>query len=310
MKKLSFLLIVIILVFSILFCLTSCSENNEEVNVPFYRKVAREVHDDGWVFTFVYNGLKDPNADDSDTLRYQFFGINIRYRYDDKYIQLETHTSENGDSVSYHVISPILVWGTGSEEQSRDMQLVKEILDNSRSAEEILLLSKDDFTFEELDGEMFFRLVKQALTGDAQKEGSSQSYWDKPSYAFLEEPLFTDGYKFQVAFLQETGCIDELYIDILYKTGDGYRDYVQLSDLVESGTATAEQTEVFNLLCSITADIKDNEVFTCNNISYSSKKIGEIELSRLSAFLKNIHNNEFTTYTKDVLFLPIEGATE
>ena len=190
------------------------------------------------------------------------------------------------------------------------MQLVNTILDNSKTVEEILSLSEEDYNFEELDSEMFFRLVKQGLTGEAQKEGSSQLYWDKPSYAFLEEPAFVDGYKFQIAFLQETGCIDELYIDVLYEIGEGYRDYVQLSDLVESGTATAEQIDVFNLLYSITEDIKEAEVFKYDSKKYSDKKIGDIEFARLSTFLENIHNNKFTNYTKDVLILPVEGAIE
>lgn len=284
------------------------SENiSESLNVPFYRKVAREVQNDGWVFSFVNNGLKEEDADDSDSIKYQFFGINIRYRYDDRFIKTVTQTTDKGTSLTQLYIPGALIWGNGSEGQERDMKLVSSILDNTKTVEELLALNPADYTFEELDKDMFFRLMKTALTSDPQKEGTDQSYWDKPTYAILTEPAYLEGYKFQVAFMQETGCVDELYIDVLYQTGDEYDNYIQLSDLVDSGTATPEQEQAFRLLQNTVKDIKECESFITNAESYRNQLISEIDFSRLYTFLEDIHNNNFELYYGQPLILPIEG---
>lgn len=44
-------------------------------------KAARKVLDDGWVFSFVQ--YTDKDGDDSGLCRYQFFGVNLRHRFDD-----------------------------------------------------------------------------------------------------------------------------------------------------------------------------------------------------------------------------------
>jgi hypothetical protein len=274
-------------------------ENKGGFNIYSYRKVARKVQDDGWVFTFVNNG--DKSGDDSDILKYQFYGINIRYKYNDDYVQEITHVSERGTTVTERKVPAILIWGSASEEQKRDMQLIDTILSNDRTAEELLALNPDDYTFEALDQEMFFELMRTALTSAPQKEGTDLDYWDKPTYAFYVEPEFIDDYKFQVAFLQETGCVDELFIDVQYRTGDEYDDYIQLSDLVDAGTATKEQQEVFEKISSIVEDIKEQENFIVDAESYKDLEIGEIDFSRLYTFLNNIHENKFDLYEEDAI---------
>ncbi len=277
MKKITALLIC----FSMLLLFSSCNE----VNAAFFRKVARESFDDGWVYTFVYEDLKDEQADDSSICKYSFFGMNLRYRYD------KTSASQL-DNVQFSFQS----FGEGSDAQAEDMILVKKILDYSLSVEELLALNPDDYEFKELDKDLFFRLMRTALTGEPQKEAEDLLYWDKPSYAFLWEPDYTDGYRFQIAFLQETGCVDEIYIDVLYKTGDGAADYVQLSDLVEKGEATAEQKKAFDKIKEIVSGIKENELYIFNAEEYKDLMLGDIDFSRLYTFLDNIHNNKFDNY--------------
>ena len=286
---------------------------SKELEVAFYRKVARESLENGWVYTFVNEGYKDENADDSHLIKYSFFGMNIRYKYDDNYIQkiVREPESDRGHTITQIVVPPFLALGDGSEAEKRDMQLIDSILDyENKSVEDLLALDPDDYSFEVIDKEMFFRLMKTALTSEPQKESKDITYWDKPGHAFLTEPMYLSGYKFQIAFLQETGCVDELYIDVLYQTGDGYKDYVQLSDMVDNQTATAEQKQAFATIRSIVDDIKESESYIANADGYKEDVIGGVDFSRLYNFLKNIHENKFELYTEDPHVETIEGTAE
>lgn len=256
--------------------------------VPFYNKIAREIHTDGWVFSFIRYGMK--NGDDSGVCKYAFNGINLRYRYAEKL----------GKTSSAAALQQgFMLFGTGSEAEKRDMALIESILSYDKSDADLLALNPDDYSFETLNREMFFGLMKTALLGEPQKEGDSQLYWDKPAEAILTEPAYIDGYKFQICFLGSTGLVDELYIDVLYKTGNGKLDYSQLSDLVDSGAATDEQIEAFHLIKDITDKIKENESFITDADTYRNRKIGEIDFSRMYTFLENIHNNKFNNYVGD-----------
>lgn len=278
--------------------------NSDEAVVPgFYRKVAREMTEDGWVFSFVSEGDKDTETDDDLHL---YFGINLRYQYKEGYI--ETISQETSRGTIYQTYAPgILIFGKGSEAQKRDRAILDDLLHTGKTVEELLALNPEDYTFEELDGEMFFRLMRTALTGEPQKEATKQSYWDKPRYAMLVEPTYVDGYKFQVAFLQETGCVDELYIDVLYQTGEEYDAYVQLSDMVDDGTATQEQQEAFAKIRAIVEEIKEAEDYTSGAESYRNMVLGGIDFSRLYTFLYNIHINNYNMYIADPVILDSEG---
>lgn len=279
-------------------------EETDFMNQAFARKVARKVCDDGWVFTFV-NEVDLTGQDDPDQIKYLFNGINVRHRFDRNFDQVQTQKYDNGEQKTFRVVPPIMIWGNGSDKQKRDMEKVSEILDSSQSADDLLALNPDGYSFEELDKDMFFELMKQALTGEPQKEGTSQSYWDKPTFAFYTEPAYIDGYKFQVAFLQETGCVDVVYIDILYQTGQEYDDYEQLSDIIDSGKADEGQTEVFGLVTDIARRIEDEESFVAGADEYKDKEIKGIDMSRLYAFLKNIHENKFDIYDEDPIVYEI-----
>ena len=260
---------------------------DEDSNIMFYRKVARRKLDNGWVYTFTREGMKDGN--DSEVFKYVFYGINVKYKYAEKF---------GGISSEDNLNTGWLLFGEGSEAEKRDAQLVRSILSNDKTDEELLALNPDDYTFEVLDKDMFFELMREALTGEAQAEGKDQNYWDKPYFVFLNEQEYIDDYKFQICALNETGLIDELFIDVLYKTGSGELEYVQLSDLVASGNATEGQTEVYSLVQTIVSDIKDNTSYIYNSDSYRGRTVDGIDFSRLCDFLEDMHNNRFEDYMK------------
>ncbi len=257
----------------------------ESPDIMFYRKVARRVLDNGWVYTFTREGMKDGN--DSEVIKYIFYGINVKYKYAEKF---------GGVSSEENLNTGWLLFGQGSEAEKRDSKLIASIISNDKTDEELLALNPDDYTFEVLDKDMFFELMREALTGEPQAEGIDQSYLDKPYFAFLEEKTYLDGYKFQICCLNETGLIDELFIDVLYNTGAGETEYVQLSDLVASDKATAEQIEVFELIQAIVSDIKENTSYITGADSYRDKTVDGIDFSRLYDFLEDMHNDRFEEY--------------
>lgn len=266
-----------------------------DFTVHFSRQVARKMTDDGWVYTFVCNSAKD--GDNSDIIRYQFFAMNIRFKYGENSIQVVQNTLDNGEVVTNTYVQPVQFWGAATQAQLRDRQIIDSIIkDYSRQPEELLAVNRDDYTLETIDKNIFFDLMQQALTSPPQKEGTRLSYWEKPTWAFLMEPDYLSGYKFQVAFMQETGCVDELYIDVLYPTETGLTDYMQLSVLVEEGKATQEQYELFTEIQRITAMIKEEELFIAGADSYKDKVYGDVKLSRLYTFLMDIHENKFDRY--------------
>lgn len=310
MKKLTICLLLVLTALAVPL-LPACSRDDGAFTVPFYRQVAREVCDDGWVYTFVRNGLKDPQKQDDGIIQYQFYGIQMRHQYDPAFVQVVTNMTPKGDSTTYLVIPPILIWGDGSDAQARDMKLVESIIDSKYTPQELLALDPGDYSFEELDGEMFFRLLREALTGEPQKEGANEEYWNLPIFALLAEPVYIDGYKFQVSFLQETGCVDEIFIDVRYQTGEEFDAYTQLSDLVAEGMATREQKEAYDKLCAIAKDIRENESFIIHADSYQNEETAELKLSRLYEMLKSIHENQMERYTQKQLtqkIQPTEGS--
>lgn len=277
--------------------------NEGGFNVFYSRKVANEMLDDGWVFTFAHNF--DKIGDRNDIMRYQFYGINLRYRYDEDFVIFRTDMYGDKE-LHFREIPPIMIWGDGSDVQRRDVERVSQVLDYDKEPEDLLALDPADFEFEALDKDLFFRLLHAALEGEPHKEGTVLSYWEKPSYAFFGEPGFLDGYKFQVAFITAVGYVDELFIDVLYPTGPGYADYIQLSDLVENGTATPEQVELFGLLRSITEQVKSENSFIAGADGYRNTVMDGVELSRLYTFMNNIHENNYGAYLESPILERID----
>ena len=189
-------------------------------------------------------------------------------------------------------ISDRLVWGMGSVAQARDREKIEAILSNGKEPEQLLALDPADYEFESIDGELFFGLMREALTGEPHAERTDLNYWNHQPAEILVEPEWTDGYRFQIGCLMGSGCVDEIYIDVLYRNGEGYKDYVQLSDLVENGTAIPEQTEAWALLQTVTEEIKQKDLFIARTDLYRDKTIAGIDFNRLLRFLTELHEAE------------------
>lgn len=280
---------------------------NTAISPGWYYKIAREVQEDGWVWTFQYYDLKDPN-NDANVQHYSFYGFNMRYKYDEDYIQKivrEPEDPSKGGTFTEIIYPTRLTSGKGPA--ARDNDMINSILDNDRTVEELLALNPDDYEFSYIDKEMFFRLMRQALTGERHKEGNDQAYWEKQVYDLMIEPGYLSGYKFQFAYMNGAGCIDEFYIDILYQTGTGYTDYVQLSDLVENGTATDEQIEAFAKFLEIAENIKEQDSYFANAEDWKNLEIAGIEFSRLYTMLDRLYWNQESIYREDPRIDIVEG---
>lgn len=286
-------------------------------DLRFSRKVARRVLPDGWVFTFIQNLNKSEADDDSDLIRYEFFGVNLRYRYDDEYIQVVSHRGTDPEPYTQRyadylrrpaeipgsgaVLRELYVpsrlnWGEGSEAQRRDMEQIDAILNSGMTPEALLALDPADYSFESFDKTIFFELMREALNGEPHEEGTDLSGYELQPVALLTEPVWEDGCKLQVAYLSEMGCIDELFIDLLYKTGEGRRDYIQLSDLVETGEADPEQRELFELLQTVAERVKTSERFLAGAELYRGRTLGGVDLDRLWKFMSDLHENKPEAY--------------
>ena len=276
-------------------------------NMAWQTKTARRTMDDGWVFSFVQYTNKD--GDDSDLCRNNFFGVNLRYRFDDAYRQIQWHEKDDpnpnvqqyddylqnpagsGSDASLSV-PRYLSWGQGSAAQRRDAEKIEAILTNDKEPEDLLALDPADYEFETIDKDLFFGLMREALTGAPHEERTDLNYWEHQPVDVLVEPEWTDGYRFQIGFLMSSGCVDELFIDVLYRTGEGYADYVQLSDLVEDGTATPEQQEAWALIQTLTEQIKEEEYFPARSDLYRDKTLAGIDFNRLLRFLNDLNEGK------------------
>lgn len=275
------------------------TENNDntEYTWKFSKNIARDINDDGWVYSFGYTYMKD--GSDGDLIPFEFYGINIRYRYHDDYYE-EITKVEAGEEVIERIPTPYLMLGGASSSGiKQDMEKVAEILDYKNcnvTREELLAINPEDVTFKELDKDMFFGLVDEALNGEAHPEGK---YIELPTYALMTEPEYIDDYKFQIGFVSNMGTVDVIYIDVLYKTGEGYNEYIQLSDMIDDGTADDEQKDAFQLISDISKGIVEENNLIFAKDKNCNKVIGNIDFSRLYNFLQNIENYNYMMYLQE-----------
>lgn len=280
----------------VLFSCSGQKESTEESWSPddwaFAETVAREVTDDGWVYTFSFQYSKQGTIMQS-TIPFTFTGVNLRYRYNDNYYTVTT----DSDGVEHKELIPVLLLGTSdSEAVKRDMQYIHKLIaydGETVTKESLLALGPEDIELEEIDEEMFLRLMHEALTGEPHEYGQNG---DLPIYAMLTSPEYIDGYKFQIGFTDVVGCVDVIFIDVLYESEEGKYGYVQLSDLIDANTATPEQIELYNTIQEISKGIVENNELMYGFEENGDKIIDDVKFSELYIFLKDISEKKLSKY--------------
>ncbi len=297
MNNKRFIAILLAMVLSIV--LSACSgqkDSTEESWSPddwvFAQTVAREVTDDGWVYSFDFQYSKEGTII-KNTYPFTFTGVNLRYRYDDSYYTVTV----DSDGVEHKELIPILHLGTSdSEAIKNDMLYIHKLIEydgETVTKESLLALGPEDIELEEIDEELFLRLMHEALTGEPHEYGQ---YGKLPTYALLTSPEYIDGYKFQIGFTNIVGCIDVIFIDVLYESEEGKYGYVQLSDLVEAGSATAEQKDLYNTIQEISKGIVDNNEPMYGFEENGDKIIDNVKFSELYKFLEDISKSKLNEY--------------
>ncbi len=264
MKKTLAILLMLTLLIS---ALSACGKGEKE-NVEVSQKreryfhVAQKLLDDGTLYSFQYIKYVPAN---SDCDKYSFSLSNLRY--------LEQF--EAGFPDAYF----------------RDQQLIADqILKESYTPEEILALNPNDFTFEYLNKELFFALIRDGLTNESEPAIDDQYHWDRYDSGFFTEIAPADGYEFQIAFVSKSCGVDAFFIDVLYRAEDG--TYKQLSDMVDDGTATDEQKQAFAEFTKIIEACQKNDSYIIDEV-YQDTVIGGIDFGRLYTFLYHLHTNNW-----------------
>ena len=260
MKKILAMIMMLALVLSTLAACRKRADVHDQSPVKGnrYFHVAQKLCDDGTLYSFQYIEYL-PARSDCD--QYSFSLYNLRY--------LEQF--EKGFPDAYY----------------HDLQLITDqILKESYSPEEILALNTDNFTFEYLDKELVFQLIREGLTNEPEPKITDQYHWDRYDSGFLTEAQTSDGYEFQIAFVSESCGVDAFYIDVLYYSEDG--TYTQLSDMVDDGTATDEAKHAFAEFGKIIEACQKNDSYIIDE-AYQETVLGGIDFGRLYTFLYNLH---------------------
>ncbi len=291
---------------------TACSESNadkgdvlhadelergsiveNELAVPDWgwsENVARRVTDDGWVYTFNYT-YNEFGVEEEDLIQYTFAGVNLRHKYSDAYYEFQVIEPKDPSMVTEILPRNMLSLGSPEyPELNRDMDKIMKILDYGKhevTRQELLGLKPEDVEFEQLDKDMFFSLMHEALTGEAHATGP---YGMLQNNGIVEEDKYSENYKFQVGYASAMGVLDIVYIDVLYKTGDRYNDYVQLSDIVKEEKATPEQMEAYELIQSIEKGIVEENKLMYGLLENEDKVVGGIDFYRLYKLFETMQN--------------------
>ena len=277
----------------------SCEKTNSKLqDILFERYVAREVKDDGWVFSFIYQKMKDPSDENEGFVRYQFFGINIKYLSDRQY---SVENVQENEKTIYRTryVPPVSVWGQCSDAQQRDMvKVYDQILIQTHTPEMLINMDYEDYEFEELDGKMLFELIRRALTGPPHEVTSDIAKMEFP--ACLQEKQYLEGYKFQVSFLNAMGIFDVVHIDILFE-----EDGELLSDKVRSDSCSRLQTEVYDIINQIEDTIEGTDTINPKDI-YERDNVENINMKRLYKMLEDINEYQYDEYKIEPLILENE----
>ena len=266
-------------------------------NSPAYftQRASYTDEENDWYYELSFG--RQPGLNDFAT----FIGLDLRHRYEEGRWSDCYQMDYSPDGTPVYMINKIQAtgrwFGQGSDAEKRDRKLVNEIL--KKALDPAIAGDPDpaDYSFEVLDKDLFFDLLKKALAA-APNEWTGKQRDVNLSRFLLVEPEWLDGYRFQIIGAVCQSGIDEVYIDVLYKTGDGFNDYVQLSDLAEEGKADAIQQELFHLLQDVRAAIKEQNSFTAMEAELTNKSIEGVDLGRLITFLQDLERGDLDVYGK------------
>ena len=252
------------------------------------RRFAFELLDDDWAAYFRYEYIPD----NKNPYVYSFVINNMRYRYNEEWSESWTKSADRDGNPVYNVsytLDPIKSWFSINDARRNDRKKISELFADSPSPEQLLALSEDSLQFEELDKDLFFRLIRKAFSENQGTERETPRHQLDYFYYMTYENEFHNGCKFQISYLMSfPGYLEKIVIDVLYKTGEEYNDYDQLSDLVRDGKAGAEQQEAYALIRKIEDAVVAQNRFDALCDEYEDIEIGGIDFSRLWQFMQDL----------------------
>ena len=295
MKKtilsLTLILITVLAVTAAAFALVGFTDRQSfrETSTPTVRySSASALTEDGWLYVMDYYDYGSSVPEDIIDV-YNFQCVDLRY------------IDESCEISS--IDSPYLVYAAARTSTNRGLettnlasdmhQINNVILTKNQSPKELLALDPAELDFSFIDKELFFSLLKEALTKEPVKMCDDQSHLDGYAYgpALLTESEFANGYRFQVAYSNTVlacatdGCVQHLYIDVQYETADGY---LLLSELVKQGLATDAQVGLYDQLCAISNAIVTTDDYTADAENYGNLTVNGVDLGRLAPMLASI----------------------
>ena len=254
-----------------------------------YQIYAREgdAAGNGWITTFVYEDFKDRSKAPKDfSVHYDYKICNMRY-WDDDPVIISMGSPYQKGSKSFQFRDS--GFSDDNAALGRDLDKIQSLLKAGTEPETLLAMDPASVTFEVLDKDQFFRLMRTALTADIREPDRQRSFDGLYAENYYREKVFLDDYIFRVSLLWGWGFMDEVFIDVAIGNEN---DYVLLSDLVEQGKATAEQQEAYALMRQIAESLKGRE-FEPNYgaEAYKDTVIGTIDFSRLYDMMNYLMEN-------------------
>ena len=252
------------------------------------RRFAFELLNDDWAAYFRYEYVPE----NKNPYVYSFVINNMRYRCNEEWTETWTENRDKDGKLVYDVsytLKPVKSWFSINDARRTDRKKISDLFAGSPSPEQLLALKVDSLQFEELDKDLFFRLIRKAFTEDQKAERDMQKHRLDYFYSMEYESSFRDDYKFQICYLMSLpGYLEKIVIDVLYKTGEAYNDYDQLSDLVRDGRASTEQQEAYAFIRKIEDAVVAQNRFDALSDEYEDLEIGGIDFSRLWQFMQDL----------------------
>ncbi len=256
------------------------------------RRFAFELLDDDWAAYFRYEYVPGNRV----PYLYSFVINNMRYRYNEEWSESWTQNTDEKGNIVYDVsytLNPVKSWFSIGDARRNDRKKISAIFAQSLSPEQLLALDEDSLQFEELDKDLFFRLIKKAFAENQNTERDIPKHRLDYFYSMEYESEFRDDYKFQICYLMSPpGYLEKIVIDVLYKTGEEYNDYEQLSSLVRDGKASEKQQEAYVLIRRVEEEIVRQNRFDAISDEYENSELAGIDFHRMYQFMQDLETGD------------------